>query len=398
MTKTEAELVEAPTGGMVIAPAEAPQGDAPDLSLVIPTCNGRAHLEALLEHLVAVLARRLEDRFEIIVVDDDSPDETGRIALAFSQRDPRVRVVRHRFEGGLAAAVVRGWQVARGAVLGVIEGDVRHPPEKIAALWDRIAAGAQLAVASRYADGGGIRGRRLSRRVLSRGARLLGLAVLPEVAGRVSDPLSGFFLVRRSAICEVRLRPTGDRILLEVLARGRRRIERIAEVGYVFEEGSKKTRGTPLGGLRFIRHLIILRVSLFLGSRFIRFCIVGGSGVLVDMFVLFLLSDPIMLGWGLTRSKILAAELAIFNNFLWNDAWTFSDLTDDRRTLHHKLHRFWKFNAVCFLGLVMNVVILNIAFNVFELNRYLSNGIAILLVTLWNFWINLKFSWRSSRT
>ena len=122
----------------------------------------------------------------------------------------------------------------------------------------------------------------------------------------------------------------------------------------------------------------------------------GASGVVVDMALLFLLSDPRALGFGLTRSKAVAAELAIINNFLWNDAWTFRDLIGDQRGLRHKLRRLLKFNLVCGVGLVLNVVLLNIQFNVFHVNRYVANLVAIGVVTAWNYWLNLKLNWRDT--
>ncbi|MGA9380809.1 MAG: GtrA family protein, partial [Phormidium sp.] len=125
----------------------------------------------------------------------------------------------------------------------------------------------------------------------------------------------------------------------------------------------------------------------------------GLSGVFVDMLILYLLSDPTTLALPLTRSKIMAGEIAIFNNFLWNDAWTFGDISRKQRGNLHRFKRFLKFNLVCLAGLILNVLLLNLLFNLlgFErlpYGRYLANLIAIGIVTFWNFWINLKLSWR----
>jgi dolichol-phosphate mannosyltransferase len=125
-----------------------------------------------------------------------------------------------------------------------------------------------------------------------------------------------------------------------------------------------------------------------------RFGIVGLSGVFVDMAFLYLLSDPSTLGLPLTRSKIIASELAIINNFLWNDFWTFGDISSHQPGLRKRLERLLKFNIICLAGLILNVLLLNFLFNVFGINRYLANLIAIAAVTLWNFWLNLKLSWR----
>jgi dolichol-phosphate mannosyltransferase len=129
-------------------------------------------------------------------------------------------------------------------------------------------------------------------------------------------------------------------------------------------------------------------------DRFLRFALVGSSGVLVDMSILFLLSDPHMLSWGLTRSKVIASETAIINNFLWNDAWTFRDVAQNQRDLGARFRRFAKFQLVCLAGLAINTVLLNIQFNVFGINRYVANAVAIAMVTMWNFWLNVRFGWR----
>ena len=146
----------------------------------------------------------------------------------------------------------------------------------------------------------------------------------------------------------------------------------------------------------YLRHLARLRLSALSTRRFLRFAVVGASGVLVDMAMLFLLSDPRTLGLGLTRSKAIAAELAIINNFLWNDAWTFRDLVGGQRGGRHKLRRLLKFNAVCGAGLLLNVVLLNLQFNLLHINRYLANLIAIGVVTVWNYWLNVKLNWRDT--
>lgn len=148
-----------------------------------------------------------------------------------------------------------------------------------------------------------------------------------------------------------------------------------------------------------LRQLVRLRLDSPHTARFVRFALVGGSGVLVDMAALYLLSDPNALGLGLTRSKLAAAELAILNNFLWNDAWTFRDLVGRQRGLGHKLQRFFKFNVICGLGLLLNLVLLNVMFNLLGMNRYVANLIAIGAVTAWNYGFNLKRNWghRASR-
>jgi dolichol-phosphate mannosyltransferase len=255
-------------------------------------------------------------------------------------------------------------------------------------------------------QGGGTSNWGLGRQLLSRGAQLLGLLILPRVVGRVSDPMSGCFVVKRAAIAGVVLDPLGYKIALEVLGRGA--IGTIAEVGYVFQDrqaGASKV--TAQQYVEYFQHLLKLRscrgkitypVHVPV-QRFCRFGVVGLTGVVVDMAMLYCLSDPSMLGWGLTRSKILAGELAIINNFIWNDLWTFRDLSQRQNKRHQRFKRFLKFNIICLMGLILNVLTINVLFNLVGLQtlpqgRYIANFIAIGGVMLWNFWINWKLSWR----
>jgi dolichol-phosphate mannosyltransferase len=289
--------------------------------------------------------------------------------------------------------VIRGWQVARGRILGVIDADLQHPPEVLLQLLGEMQQGADLAVASRHVEGGGVSEWSAVRRFLSRGAQMLGLMILPEVIGRLSDPMSGYFMVRRSAIVGKYLSPVGYKILIEVAARGK--IRWIAEAGYVFRERlAGESKVTWKQYVEYIQHLLRLRFSLWPVERFFRFGIVGFSGVFVDMGVLYLLSDPSTLALPLTRSKIMASELAIINNFLWNDFWTFGDIARRQPGKRQRLKRLIKFNIICLAGLILNVLLLNLFFNVFGINRYVANLIAIAIVTVWNFWFNLKLSWR----
>ncbi|HEY9634215.1 MAG TPA: glycosyltransferase [Coleofasciculaceae cyanobacterium] len=362
------------------------------LSLVIPTYNEGKNVHKIVSLLSEILDGIIPDAYELIVVDDNSPDGTWQIAAELMPQYPQLRVMRRVEERGLSTAVIRGWQASQGEVLGVIDADLQHPPEVLAKLWSEINRGADLAVASRHVEEGGVSDWSVVRRFLSRGAQTLGLILLPGVVGRVSDPMSGYFLVRRSCLVGRTLSPLGYKILIEVLARGR--VPWIGEVGYVFQErleGESKVTGKQY--IDYLRHLLRLRLSLGPVGRLIRFGLVGLTGVVVDMGILYFLSDPSTLGWPLTRSKIIASELAIINNFVWNDFWTFGDIARRQPGKRQRLKRLLKFNTVCLAGLVLNVLLLNLFFN-FGLNRYVANLIAIAFVTLWNFWVNLKLSWR----
>ena len=386
-----ASLQACSSGPLVIAPLD---GDSSvDVSLVLPTYNEGKNIVPMIEQLIPVLDSVAHLQYEIIVVDDDSPDRTWEKALELTEKYPQVRVVRRQGERGLSTAVIRGWQVARGRILGVMDADLQHPPEVAAKVTQEMLRGADLGIASRHIEGGGVSDWSLLRRIISRGAQMIGFLLLPEVIGRISDPMSGFFMIRRSALEGRTLSPLGYKILIEVLGRGQ--VGWISEVPYTFRErleGSSKLTNRIY--IEYFQHLLRLRLYLLQVSSFFRFCVVGCTGVVIDMSLLFVFSDPKMLGWGLTRSKILAAEAALLNNFVWNDLWTFGAVSRHQNTMGQRLKRFLKFNAICSLGIFFNVVILNIEFNWLHVDRYLANLIAIGLVTLWNYKSNKEFSWR----
>lgn len=384
-TRGQGAMLEVPKGVLRIEPALDPL----KLSLIIPTFNESKNLEELVRRLTAALDPLLAGDYELIVVDDDSPDRTWSLAETLAQAYPALKVLRRQGEKGLSTAVIRGWQASRGEVLAVIDADLQHPPEVVARLWAEMAQGADLAAGSRHVEGGGVSDWSAVRRGLSRGAQLLGLLVLPGVVSRVSDPMSGLFMVRRAALQGVTLSPLGYKILIEVLGRGR--IQRIAEVGYVFcERTAGESKVSSRLYVEYLAHLFRLRLAT-LPPRFLMYALVGFSGVFIDMGMLFLLSDVVGLGLGV--SKACAVETAIVSNFLLNDVWTFGDLTVGRRGGAARLKRFLKFNAVCGVGLVLSVALLTLQVSLLGLNPYLANAIAILLVTVWNFWMNKTFSW-----
>ncbi len=209
------------------------------ISVVTPTFNEAGSLPLLAERLADALAGR---DYELVVVDDGSPDGTADVAAALAPRFP-VRVVRRAAKAGLASAVLAGFAAARGDVLVVMDADLSHPPETVALLIAALEGGADLAVASRYVRGGGMEDWPLRRRIVSRAACLLGNILVP-----VHDATSGFFAVRRSAIEGVRLNGIGFKIGFEIIARAQAR--RIVEVPYTF-------RDRELGSSKFGRREIV---------------------------------------------------------------------------------------------------------------------------------------------
>jgi dolichol-phosphate mannosyltransferase len=393
--ETNSELLPVPSGDLAIA--EVPivtntiHNEPLKFSLILPTYKEGQNIAKIVDILSKLLDNKIPNQYELIVVDDNSPDDTWKIAQEITPNYPQLKVMRRIDEKGLSTAVIRGWQVARGEILGVIDADLQHPPEVLYQLLDEMDKGAELAVASRHVEGGGVSEWSAVRRFLSRGAQLIGLVILPEVIGRLSDPMSGYFMVRRSAIVGKKMSPVGYKILIEVAARGK--IRWIAEAGYVFREREAgESKVTWKQYIEYLQHLITLRFSLWPIEKFFRFGVVGFSGVFVDFTIFYLLRTGLNLG--LTTSAFLSSEVAIINNFLWNDLWTFSDISRRQPGKRQRLKRLLKFNLVCLLGVFLNVSIVNILYNYFSVNEYIAKIIAIVFVTVWNFWINLKLSWR----
>lgn len=379
-------LLPTPTGLLKVSNRQSLK-----FSLIVPCYNEAKNIQDLIYNLVQLLDQNIPNEYELIVVDDNSPDKTWKLALELTLKYSQLKVMRRDSEKGLSTAVIRGWQVARGEILGVIDGDLQHPPEILLNLLKEIARGADLAVASRNVEDGGVSNWSFVRRFLSRGAQMLGLVILPEVIGRLSDPMSGYFMVRRDVIADISLSPVGYKVLIEIVARGR--IRWISEVGYIFlERQSGASKVTWKQYFEYIQHLLRLRYYLLPIKRFIRFSISGFSGVFINMGILYLLRE--FVGLGLTRSAIAAAEIAIVNNFFWNDLWTFQDIASRQKGWRKRFKRFLKFNLICLSGLILNVLLLNFLYNLLDINEYLANLIAIAIVTFWNFWFNLKLSWR----
>ena len=208
------------------------------LSVVVPTYNEAGSVPKLAERLHAALGAR---DWELVIVDDGSPDGTADIAAALAPRIP-TNVVRRAGKGGLASAVIAGFAAARGDILVVMDADLSHPPELVPALLSAIEDGADLAVGSRYVAGGGVEDWPMQRQMVSRVACLMGSALVP-----VRDATSGFFALRRSVIDGVTLNPIGFKIGFEVIARGRYRS--VVEVPYTF-------RDRELGASKFGRREI----------------------------------------------------------------------------------------------------------------------------------------------
>lgn len=321
-------------------------------TVVVPTFNEGGNCR----HLVRRLTRAFDGRtdVEVLFVDDSSDGFTPVVIqeLVDGSTDLPVRTV-HRVGadrvGGLAGAVTRGIAEARGETVVVMDGDLQHPPEMVPTLVAGLAD-AELVVASRYVGEGDASGLSSSwRRAVSRSSTTLAQACFPRRVGRVcTDPMTGFFAFRRSAVHLDRLRPRGFKILLEVLAR---HDLRVSEVPFVFGERSEgESKASWRNGLHFLHQMASLRMG-----RMSRFAAVGVLGTVVNLTVMWLLVGG-LLDVGYVLASIVAAELSIVHNFLMQERFVFRDLR--RGSWLRRLTQFLVFNNVEALARVPLLVLL----------------------------------------
>jgi dolichol-phosphate mannosyltransferase len=228
----------------------------PALALVIPTLREASNIQPLLSRIRAALDP-CGLAYEVIVVDDESRDGIDEIVAGVARKDPRIRLIVRSGERGLAGAVLRGWEETDADMLAVMDADLQHPPELLPKLWAELDGGADLVVGSRYACGGCMRGWKLMRQLISRIAIWMTLPV--QRAGmRARDPMSGFFMVRRSCIERVELQKSGFKILLEILARAE--IHSVIEVPFTF---GRRHAGASKASLRVALDYAALLVRLY---------------------------------------------------------------------------------------------------------------------------------------
>lgn len=349
------------------------------LSVVLPTYNEAANVGGVVRELQAALAGLTH---EILVVDDNSPDGTARVA-----EEAGARVIVRTTERGLATAVVRGFQEARGDYVAVVDADGQHPPEVVRRMIDKVRVeDADLVIGSRYVEGGSVGDFGPLRRLVSLGAATIARIALPAVRqSRLTDPMTGLFLVRRSRLSPEVLRPTGYKILLEVLAKAR--LDRIEEVGYTFQNrrGGESKLGSGVV-LQFLAHTLSLGWSHPENRRILRFGGVGLTGVVVNLGLLWSLHG--LYGLHATLSAAIAVEASILSNFFLNDRFTFQD-----RRHHGFWTRFSRFQLVSTATLVVNLAVFSILHGYVGVWYLLAEGIAIVTAFAANYAGNMAWTY-----
>lgn len=354
------------------------------ISIVVPTYNERDNIVPLVERLSRTMAGR---NFEILLVDDNSKDGTVDVAAALAEKYP-VKVMVRTNERGLATAVLHGFKYAKGDIIGVMDADLQHPPEVNAHLLNALESGADMAVASRYVAGGGCPNWGLTRRVISKGALTLAHIFLPTTR-KVKDPMSGFFMFKRSGMEQTEFKPAGYKILLEMLVMGR--FQNVVEVPFIFEDrssGASKMKARQQ--FDYLKHIFSLMRRKGELWRFLKFIGVGLSGVVVNEGILWLLTEFASIPYYL--SSLVGIEASIISNFTLNDYFTFAD----RRTgkTGSFILRLLKFNVTCAAGAGIQYGLLLLLTSVFGINYLISNLIGIVVAFAWNYTLSLVWTWR----
>jgi dolichol-phosphate mannosyltransferase len=300
------------------------------LTLVVPTRNEADNVPRLVRELSESLS---ELDYRVVFV-DDSTDGTPEVIRNLAEEDGRVRLVRREGaerDGGLSTAVTTGMDLFSGAseYTCVMDADLQHPPEKVREMLEIARrSDADVVVASRYAPGGsyaGLSGR--VRRAVSVGSKYLAQVVFKE-ARKTSDPMTGFFLIKNEAISGIQFRPTGFKVLLEILVCAPEL--KVVETPFDFRaRHSGVSKATVRQGFEYLTHILSLFWYVPSAGRFWKFALVGASGVLVNMVTLIVLAEIFdahkVIAW------MFAVGISILTNFLLNNAFTWRDIRHSSR-------------------------------------------------------------------
>ncbi|MER5195029.1 glycosyltransferase family 2 protein [Streptomyces sp. NPDC002755] len=341
------------------------------VTIVVPTFNESANIRQLLRRITESVPSRLP--CEVVFV-DDSTDDTPEVIRDAARDCPFPVTVLHREEpvGGLGGAVVEGMKAAGSDWIVVMDGDCQHPPSlvpELVATGERSNAG--LVVASRYIKGGSRAGLAGSYRVaVSRGATWLTKSLFPRRLHGISDPMSGFFAIRRSAVTADVLKPLGYKILLELAVRSRPRV--VGEVPFVFEERfAGESKSSAREGFRFLRHLVGLRTASPV-ARMVGFGLIGATGFLPNLLGLWALTAA---GLHYVPAEILANQLGVAWNFVLIEHLLFRD----RRAHRRWWDRAGRFALLANADLVLRIPL--IALFVHRLGMGALSATALALVT-----------------
>lgn len=358
---------------------------APLLSVVVPCYNEVENVEELIRRLAKALQGI---SWEVIFVDDDSPDKTSQKVADLAFKDTRVRLIHRIGRRGLSSACVEGMLSSSAPYLAVMDADLQHDetllPEMMTALRSQQL---DIVVGSRYVDGGGVGCWDTKRAAYSRFATQISRYFTQT---ELTDPMSGFFMIQRDALMQRvhRLSGVGFKILLDLFASSSTPL-RFLELPYTFKEryaGESKLDNRAF--LEFGMLLLDKWIGHLLPVRFVAFILVGGVGLLVHFLVLLLLfrltGNSFMLG------QTVATLVAMTTNYLLNNFFTYNDV----QLKGWKLLTGWfSFTLVCGIGAAANVGISSLLFQR-QTNWILSALAGIAISSVWNYAVTAVYTWR----
>ena len=363
---------------------------APQLTVVAPSYNEHKNLE-LLYHKVSLALEGT--RFEFVVVDDNSPDGSAEVVKNLAQRFPNVRCLHRVGRRGLTSAVIEGICSSAAPYVAVIDADLQHDETILPLMLKQAMEGNDIVVGTRY-TGGKIGGFSEAREKGSRVATRLSALVAGD---QISDPMSGFFLMRRDLFDEVvpTLGNDGFKILLDIVVSASRlrkqtgRTLKIAEVPYTFR--SRHAGESKMSSLVVVQFLGLVLSKLtggILPPKFLLFSLVGGSGVIVHLAVLWLCHQVLDLNF--VASQTIATLTAMTSNFVLNNELTYAG-----KTLRGT--RFWTglltFYAVCSIGALANVSVASWLYQASP-HLFVAGMAGAMMSVVFNYSVTQVFTWR----
>jgi dolichol-phosphate mannosyltransferase len=376
------------TASPAIAVAAAPgsaRRPAPELTVVVPTFKERANVPLLVDKLAATLAGV---DWEVVFVDDNSPDGTAAAAREIGARDARVRCIRRIGRRGLAGACIEGMLASQARYVAVMDADLQHDETLLTAMLARLRGGVDLAVASRFADGASAAG--LSSASREQASRLSNAMARRLLGVTLSDPMSGFFMIARERFEELapRLSSQGFKILLDIVATAQGSL-RIAELPFVFAERQHgESKLDTRVALDFAALVLAKLTNDTVSFRFLLFCLVGLTGIAIHMATLqlALTTGGIHFGW----AQIVATITAIAWNFVLNNMFTYRD---QRLTGLQFLTGLIRFELICSVGAISNVGIAAFIY-AHDPNWWIAGLGGALMGAVWNYVVSAAFVWR----
>jgi len=358
---------------------------APELTIVVPTFNERANIPLLVERLSHLLT---SCDWEVIFVDDNSPDGTATSARTIGEQDSRVRCIRRIGRRGLAGACLEGMLASQARYVAVMDADLQHDEGLLVPMLEALRTGrADVAVASRYLYGGSAAGLSKQRSRVSRGSN----AIVRLLLGiELTDPMSGHFMIRREAFEGIApaLSSQGFKILLDILATARGSL-RTMELPSAFRErqhGESKLDSKI--ALDFAALVTAKLTHDAVSARFLLFCLVGFTGLGIHLSILSALLMSSDLSFGVAQA--FATVGAIAWNFVLNNLFTYRD---QRLTGWHFLTGLIRFQVICAIGAISNVGIATWIYDYHEVWWIAGLGGA-LIGTVWNFVVSAALVWR----